>query len=438
MYNIYVNFWFYYAGYRQKNKSGGDILAIEDGQTGAKSIWTKTFVLILVVSFSLRISTQMQNTLLPMYVLESGGGALAAGLVVTFYSVSALASRPLSGRLSDQKGRYPVLLIGAAVFALAAGLYILPLPMAAVLALRALCGFGFSWNNTAISTMASDVLPSKRMSEGMGYIGLTNTVAQMFAPSAVLAAKDSSGFAGGFILIFSVSLLALVICVPLRTHSRGKSGGEAAALPIEEPSSGESSYAKDSGNKDSKLLHRIFERHAWKPSILMLFVMLACSSVFAFLPTLAESRGIEGVGVFFTVSAVATIVCRLIASGVSRRFGPAAVVLPGFIFLGASFVGIATCGSFTGLLVCAVCYGFGLGSIQPEVNAVAVLKTPAEHRGAANATFNMMMDIGYGIGGLLWGLVASGAGIAAVFVLGAGLVLFTTVLYIVMWRRRLI
>ena len=48
--------------------------------------------------------------------------------------------------------------------------------------MRVLFGIGFGMTSTSFPTMASDVIPIKRLGEGMGYFGLSTTLAMSIGP----------------------------------------------------------------------------------------------------------------------------------------------------------------------------------------------------------------------------------------------------------------
>src|SRR4051794_41864729 len=53
-------------------------------------------------------------------------GSLAVGFAIGAFAFTALASRPIAGHIADSRGRRPVVAVGAALAALAGGLYFVP------------------------------------------------------------------------------------------------------------------------------------------------------------------------------------------------------------------------------------------------------------------------------------------------------------------------
>ena len=108
--------------------------------------------------------------LLPFYAQHFGANALLVGLLSTSFSLMQLLFAPVWGRLSDQIGRRPVILVGLLgsfvsylTFALARSLWILFLS-------RMLAGIAGANISTAQAYIA-DSTPSEQRARGMGLIG---------------------------------------------------------------------------------------------------------------------------------------------------------------------------------------------------------------------------------------------------------------------------
>ena len=65
-------------------------------------------------------------------------------------------------------------MIGTAICLLAMGSYLFASTIFLLLAVRILHGAGFGITTTTYGTVVSDLIPSARRGEGMGYFGLSN------------------------------------------------------------------------------------------------------------------------------------------------------------------------------------------------------------------------------------------------------------------------
>ena len=97
---------------------------------------------------------------LPRYVrgpLDSGD--LAVGFVIGAFAFTALASRPVAGRIADTRGRRPVVVAGALLASAAGGLYFLPGGLPSLLLARLVLGAGEGAVFTAGATWVVDLAP---------------------------------------------------------------------------------------------------------------------------------------------------------------------------------------------------------------------------------------------------------------------------------------
>jgi len=94
---------------------------IRDGDIKTKasekeSLWTRDFILICLANLALFLSFQMLMPTLPVYAVYLGGDKTVAGLVVGFFSISAVLIRPFVGMGLDVYGRKGIYLVGILIF----------------------------------------------------------------------------------------------------------------------------------------------------------------------------------------------------------------------------------------------------------------------------------------------------------------------------------
>lgn len=66
--------------------------------------------------------------------------------------------------------------------------------------------------------------------------------------------------------------------------------------------------------------------------------------------------------------------------------------------------------------------GFGYALVYPSLGVEAIRRAPAQSRGLASGAYTAFLDVALGVGNPVLGLVASAAGLASVFGVGAMLV----------------
>ena len=110
-------------------------------------------------------------------------------------------------------------MIGTAICLLAMGSYLFASTIFLLLAVRILHGAGFGITTTTYGTVVSDLIPSARRGEGMGYFGLSGTIAM--APIHLsdygLCKHITSQF---FLCALSCTVVSLILTKLLQIQNR--------------------------------------------------------------------------------------------------------------------------------------------------------------------------------------------------------------------------
>jgi len=373
----------------------------------------------------------MQMALLPLYIIESGFSNIAAGLASSAYLFSSLLLRPVSGRITDKKGPYSVLVFGAVIYCAAASLYFLSIPVALLIVMRAIQGVGYGFDGTGIYALATAYIPDDRMAEGIGYLGLGQASATALAPLMAISLKNTFGYQTAFVVVFLLSALTLAIFLLLRLTDKSIRTPETNEKQEHLPD-------PDRPVKKETILSRIVNMNAVKPSLLIMLIMFAGLTINTFLVPYATLGGIANPGIFFTVQAVMVILGRLTMSKIELKVGSSVIIISGMLFIFICLSGLTFQLTLPLLLVCGVSYGMGLGVVHPQLIAKAVLAGGKGNRGMASSTFFMFMDTGSTASGFVFGAIADAAGYTAVYAAAAAVALVTLFLYLVMRKRKLI
>ena len=128
----------------------------------------------MAANFSLFFAFYVLTPLLPLYLSEHFGATKdVIGLVLSGYTITALVLRPFSGYFVDSFPRKTVLMISFGLFAIFFAGYLAASTLLLFLIVRTLHGGPFGALTVSNSTVAIDVLPSSRRTEGIGYYGLS-------------------------------------------------------------------------------------------------------------------------------------------------------------------------------------------------------------------------------------------------------------------------
>ena len=384
-------------------------------------IWTKPFILVILVQFLMFTSMYILLPTLPVYAKSIGGSETVAGLIVGLFTFAAVLVRPFSGNLLDSKGRKAVLISGIIIFLVSAASYTWAYLVWVLLALRMVHGLGWGATTTAAGTVASDVIPAVRRGEGMGYYGISSTIAMSVGPALGLGIIAHYSFQRLFLI--SVLFAAAGLVIALFINYEGMNG-----------KASDSSTQKTGGTKPKGV---IIEKSAIAPSLVLFFTALSYGGIVTFLKPYADFRGIENIGPFFTVYALVLLFSRPVMGKMADKYGAGLLLVPGTLAIAAALLTLMQASSMTVFLLAAVLYGLGFGAVQPVLNALVISLAPPERRGAANATFFSAMDLGIGLGAVILGAISEWAGYSLMYGISTLFALLALAIYFVVLRPRL-
>ena len=380
------------------------------------SIWNKTFFLIMMVSFLMFLSMYMLLPTLPIYAQTLGGNETVAGTIVAVFTLSAVLVRPWFGNMLDRKGRKLILIIGVSIFFVSALAYNFAFSIITLLALRVVHGIGWGASTTATGTIASDVIPADRRAEGMGYHGVSATISMSLGPALGLYLVEYRGYSVLFTGSAILAALGLVGSffinyeIPRKVQAEGKA-------PL--------------------VKGVILEKTAIPPALVLFFITLTYGGIVSFLPSYAAYRGVENIGIFFTVYALVLLFGRPITGKLADRYGAQKFLVPGILLIAAALLLLVKATSLPMFLLVGVVYGLGFGTVQPILNALVISLAPPERRGAANATFAVAMDLGIGLGAVSLGFLAQKMGYEYMYGCSVIFTMLALVMYFALLRKRL-
>ena len=147
-------------------------------------LWNRNYCKVMAANFTLFFAFYVLTPLLPLYLAEHFGAPKdIIGLVLSGYSITALLFRPFSGYMVDSFPRKTVLMVCFGTFAIFFAGYLAASTLLLFTIVRTLHGGPFGALTVSNSTVAIDVLPSSRRTEGIGYYGLSNNLAMAIAPT---------------------------------------------------------------------------------------------------------------------------------------------------------------------------------------------------------------------------------------------------------------
>lgn len=335
--------------------------------------------------------------------MRSMGGESYIGLHITFFTITALISRPFSGKLTDTWGRIPVMVFGALVTSVVSLVYPFFLNIYAFLFIRFIHGFSTGFKPTGTAAYVADIVPVERRGEGMGilsFFGMTGMGLGNYIGGeiALRHSIDTLFYSSAGVAFLSVIVIA----------------GMKETVPNKQQFSWKLLHIKKSD---------IYEPTVIVPSVVMMLVTFSFGAALSLAPDLSVSLGIKNKGLFFSYFTATSLIARVVGGRLSDEFGRRKVLIAAMLIVstGSVYIGFADTAFqlFTGALI----FGAGYGLSSPALFAWAADLAPDEYRGRGFSTLFMALEIGIGTGAMLSGQLYQGnpANFPIVFAICAGL-----------------
>lgn len=390
-----------------------------------REIWTPAFIQLFLVATVIAFATQFQATTFPLYVQSLGGSLTAAGLMTSVYMGASALCKPFVGDLLRRKPKKRLFVIAGICFAAIISLFgcIPYIPL--LMLVRVINAPFYSVCNTAVTTMTTDILPDDRLVEGLGYYNLAQTLSYALGPSIALFLIERYSFKMLFFVCAAFALCAILI---------------GNAVKYQEPvlqKEGKGESPSSLGERMS--LRKVFgaNRDMVLPALMLYIIFLGTSGIVTYLPIWANTTGVENIGLFFTVQAIALAVSRFFVGKITQKLGADKVILGSVLLISTCLMGISLCRSIFPLLVLSILYGLGFGAIVPTLHTVTILSVSRENRGMANSIIQMATDAGICTCSLLLGAIADGVGIEKVFFFAGGFPLIALMFYVIKLRKQI-
>ena len=361
------------------------------------------------------------------------------GLVLSGYTITALLCRPFSGYIVDSFSRKTVLMVCFGTFAIFFAGYLAASTLLLFTIVRTLHGGPFGALTVSNSTVAIDVLPSSRRTEGIGYYGLSNNLAMAIAPTVGIFIYK---FTASFELLFWLALIVACLgwLVDATVSLPPKLGGDrglnkrtylsTSSEPQPPRSTLSLGLSKNLGGLPKLSWDRFFLVRGWLLGLNMVAFGFSFGVLSNYLAIYGkEVMGITGsTGTYFMLCSIGLILSRL-QGGKALREGRVTfnagsgmvISLVGYTL----FILMPTLEQLSivnyqlsialGYYGSALLIGLGNGHMWPAFQNMTINVARNNQRGTANSTILISWDIGMGLGILVGGVISELLGYGAAF-----------------------
>ncbi len=333
---------------------------------------------------------------LPLHLSASGYSNTRIGIVLGAFALGVLFTRPLSGFITDEKGRKISLVAGVLVFAAAPLLYLISTDFLFLIIIRFFHGLGISFYTTAFPAYITDVSDEHRRGEIFGHMATSTTLAFTLGPLIGMTIFNSYGFTPLIFLCTVTGILNLIVILFI-------------------------SEVIKKTEKKLKVSYKtaLFNRSVLVSSFIQLVYAIIFGGIITFLPLLLKNIEGMNVGVFFMVESIVIIICRFMAAQTSDKYGRGPVFFYSFFIILCAVYLISGIDTMPLLIAIAALFGTGSSLCLPAISAFIADNSDPSARGTVFSFFNGAFDIGVIVAGVLLGFIADLTSIREMFIITA-------------------
>ena len=360
-------------------------------------VLTKPFILTMLAEFALCMSVGMLLAIVPVYADDRlGVGSFGVAVAVAAVSPMVLVCQPLAGRYADLNGRRILVIVGGMLAALTVAGYVVADSLVLLVALRLLTGAGEAMALVGAATIVTDLAPEHRRGEALSIFSLGLWGGLALGPLLGELALGDSRYDAVWLLAASCCLTAGLLGFALPETAPPRDAARRNAAP-------------------ARLLHPA----AIGPGVVLAFVVLGFAGLGTFGALYARDLGLDGAGSVFLVFSAVVVMTRVLARQVPDRLGPKRTSRIALTLIAAGLFAIGLWNEPAGLFAGTVVVGVGHALAFPSLMTLAVNAGPASERSSVVGTFSAFTELGFLVGALCLGAVASAVGYGGVFVVCA-------------------
>ncbi|MGB5636691.1 MAG: MFS transporter [Waterburya sp.] len=370
------------------------------------------------------ISITLLLPTLPTYIQTMGATTQQVGIVMSCFAIGLIASRTWLGKVADIRSRKIVILIGTLVAAIAPIFYLSVNSIFGLGCIRAFHGISIAAFTIGYSTLVLDLSPVQHRGTLIGYMNLAVPTGMSIGPALggflQISGKHYIPEGTGYEVLFAISTTCGILAFALSSQIRETS------LP------GSKSQSKNSDRIKRSFWQLTRDPALIVPTIILLLIGLVFGTLVAFLPLFIQELQLAfNVGLYYTITAIASFSVRLFVGKASDRYGRGLFISGALVCYVISMVLLAQAQTPMMFMLSAIAQGTGAGILIPLTLTLISDRSYSDERGKVFALCLGGFDVGIALGGFTLGSLSFIlGGYRGIFSLAAILALIALIIFV--------
>lgn len=343
---------------------------------------------------------------LPIYYHGLGMDDTEIGFAMGAFSIGSVLFRMVAGKAVDRYGSLPVMTVGVSLSVLAIVSYYFDSSIGWSLLSRFAHGAGISGYAAAGLTMATMLNEPGLTTESLAAYTLFTMIGMSAATSSANWLFDQ----GGLLVVVMLGALATVITLLLFPRN------PAVKIPV-------------SAGDALPMLQVIVNPGVYIPTLNLLAVNTGFGSVMTFFPLLMLSRGWDDFFVFYLSYGVSVLLSRFWVGRLCRIIGAEKMAFHILVFMSAALCIVGWGNGNWVAPAAGVGIGIGFGLAFPAMATTVNASVRSANKGVAFSFYATAVDVGFAVGSIAMGFIASQWGYSAIFQVAAIYIAVYALLY---------
>jgi MFS family permease len=358
--------------------------------------------------FGIFSSTVSKSPVLPIFATHLGATPAEVGIIAAISTLAGIGVSIPAGALSDRFGRKAMLVTAGVVFASAPAMYLLPIGIWQLAAIRFYHGVATAVFIPVAMAFISDLYEASK-GEKLGWFSSATLIGRFMAPltGGALLGYYGSESTLGFTTLYSICWVAGVLALALSARVPSRATLAPATKSWREQLAGLSQL----GSSGPLVCLGMVEAA----------VLFMYGTIEVFLPLYGLKQGIGAfeIGTCLSAQVITLAATKPIMGRMSDRHGRPGQIVWGAALGAAAVAALSFTTSFVPILFISVAIGLSLSIVTSATSAAVADVSRRELRGSAMGVFGTIMDFGHSSGPLVSGMIAAHLTYGAAFIAAA-------------------